>query len=315
MNMTTGISIIICNYNATLSDILLTISSAIKQKDINFEILFCDDCSKTNYKDEISSFFKKHNFKDYKFLISESNQGTVKNFLNGVQNAKYDYVKPIGCGDLFYNEKVCADIVSFMKENKLHLAFCDAVYFTKENDEMNTYNRSQPFIKDIYSLGKQNYKAIFHNLMLYHDFILGASLFYEKNKCLEYLEKFSGKVIYEEDIINVVSIAEGSKVAYYPQYGIFYEYSGGVSKPSNTSFRDKLDNDTLTVISYIKENINKRIGKKSAQLMLARKHGNLAMFLRYPKIYFFKKKCQKVLKENKPTPSFTFFNYCESEVQ
>lgn len=308
MNSKIGISIIVCNYKGSLEDILFTLKSSIHQKGIEYEVLFCDDGSDNCHINEIFDFIKANNVKNCRLLLNDKNVGTVKNILNGVKEATYDFVKPIGVGDSFYSETTCRDVVNFMRTNSLDISFSDAVYFTNDASNTNVHNFAQPAVRDIYNLETLDREKIIKNLLLYRDFFLGATLFYKKDRFEQYLKKFENKIIYEEDIINIASIIEGAKIARFPHYGVFYEFSGGITN-NRSSFIDKLNKDTKTLFGYVKDHTDIPYRVKAYELCDFYT-SKIKKVVKSPSSLFFKLKAKKAINEKKDEVSFAFFENC-----
>ena len=308
MNSKIGISIIVCNYKGSLKDILFTLKSSALQKGIEYEILFCDDGSNNCYINEIFDFLKNNNIQNCRFLLNDKNVGTVKNILNGVKEATYDIVKPIGVGDSFYSETTCCDVVEFMKKNSLDISFCDAVYFTEGEAGINVHNFAQPAVRDIYDLEALDKDKITKDLLLYRDFFLGATLFYKKERFEQYLRKFENKIIYEEDIISIASIIEGAEIARFPHYGIFYEFSGGITN-NRSSFIDKLNNDTKTLFEYVKNNSDIPYRQKAFELCDFYT-SKVKKVIKSPSSLVFKLKAKKAINKKKESVDFSFFEKC-----
>ena len=300
-NTNQGISIIVCNYNAPLDQILFTLESCVRQKECEFEILFCDDGSKVNYEADILEYFKKKGFKNYVMLCHKVNKGTVQNIYDGIKHSKYPYIKTIGSGDAFYNETSCKDVLSFMIENDLDYCFGDGVYFFEDERGIKEFNLNQPNLLSMYNKETYNHDSIVKNLMIYNDFILGAALFDKKETLLKYFDLMNEKIIYEEDAIITTSIVEGAKIMRYPSYCVYYEYGSGISTSPNIEFIKKLYKDKLELFKYIDEHSNSKYSKKA--LKLAKIEGNskkdqIKRTLKCPSKIGYKLKCKKASKKS-----------------
>ena len=56
------VSVLVCDYNPKLKDIIITLRSVLLQKGIKFQIVISDDGSKVNYFEAIRQYFEKMNF-------------------------------------------------------------------------------------------------------------------------------------------------------------------------------------------------------------------------------------------------------------
>ena len=70
---TKQVSIIICNYNPDLLKFERTVRAAIRQKEVDFEIIVTDDGSTNDYFDEINTIFEKYNFNNSQIAIASCN--------------------------------------------------------------------------------------------------------------------------------------------------------------------------------------------------------------------------------------------------
>lgn len=309
-----GLSILICNYNGSLEDIIFTLNSSIRQKGVPFEVLFCDDGSKENHEKEVLEFFKKNNFKDYVMLCHKENKGTVQNIYDGLKHSKYPYIKTIGTGDAFYAPETCKEVVDFMIENNLDYCFGDGVYFFDDKKEIKTFNLNQPAILDVYNKETLNKDRIIKNLMIYNDFILGAALFAKKDILLSYFDKMNQLIIYEEDAIITTSIVDGANIMRYPNYCVYYEYGSGISTNPNPKFIALLYKDKLELFKYISENCNSKYSKKALKLAKVEgssKKDKMKRTLICPSKLIFKMKCKKANNDAKPEYNFDFYRSCK----
>lgn len=312
-NSKSGISIIVCNYNAKISDIFFTLSSCIKQVNVDFEVIFADDGSKDNHEKEILEFFKRHCFKKYQMLCHPANKGTVQNIYDALKNASYPYIKTIGSGDAFYNEKSCSDVISFMIENKLDYCFGDGVYFFGDKE----FNLNQPAILDCYNKETLDKDKIIKNLMIYNDFILGAALFAKKKTLLKYFDLMNEKIVYEEDAIITTSIADGASIMRFPGYCVFYEYGSGISTSPNIEFVKKLYKDKLELFKYIETNYPNKYSKKALKLAMVEgnsKKDKIKRILICPSKLSFKLKANKATKIQKEKADFAFLKSCREDM-
>ena len=310
-----GISLIVCAYNSKLEDILFTFESILRQKDISFEIIFCDDGSKSIFENEIIKYFQDKKFNNYKLIYNKTNQGTVKNILSGLVYAQYSFTKVIGSGDALYNEFTLKDIVSFMKKNELDYCFSDAVYFYQDT-ELLTFNVRQPALLTPYDKYDKNY--ILKNLMIYNDFILGAAIFSRTETLKVDFNLLKDAIVYEEDAIVTASIIKGSKIAHFPHYGVYYEYGSGVSTSKNSKFSMLLYKDKESLFGYINESMPSTLSKKAlkiAHILGDTKNAKIKRLLLCPSKLIFKSKVNKANKIEKEKVNYNYYNICKIEAR
>ncbi len=314
VNRPLGMSIIVCNFNAKLESILLTLSSCIYQEGVDFEIIYTDDASKNSYKDEITNFFKRHNFPNYKLVCHSSNQGTLKNLIDGIKEAQYTYVKCIGAGDLFYDNSSLKKAMNVFAFNSSDVVIAKSVYFFDDGKQIKEFDLSNPIDSSPYKRGNQ--KKIQKRLVMNQDVILGASIFARRDYLYELYTKFVGKVKYTEDSLIVYASAMGARVAYLDKYAVMYEYSTGISTSSKSQFQKIIADETESVYETIKaESSDKRIQKylrirQKVRSTKGKVSGMIKKFFLTPSQIKIKYK-SKTLKKEKA--DFSFYLKCKEE--
>lgn len=263
-----GISILICSYNTTLHDILLTTISTITQKNALFEIIYCDDASQIYYKEEIIKFLEEKKFNDYVFSINAKNQGTVNNIINGLEKSKYKYCKTIGAGDLFYDTKALNRILDYFHKYDCDYIIGRTCYFSKSGEGTTIYNRSNPCDIKCYLKDSYNQNKIKRRLLLNGDNVGGVSTFIKTDVLMDVLLRFKNKIIYAEDMTILYSAFTNRIIHYFNIPTLYYEYGVGVSRPSNSPFAIALKKDVDTAIESIKQ---MTFDKKTNKIIIKRK--------------------------------------------
>ena len=304
MSLDRGLSIIVCNYNSSLESVFLTLSSSLLQKDIPYEIIFCDDASKDNHKKEIVSFFKKHDFRDYKLCLSPNNSGTVINILNGLHEAKYRYCKYIGSGDLFYDSRSLKDAVDFFEKYDCDFITAKCCYFYDVDGDIKTFNMANPVDYRPYEPNRYKPNKIKKRLLLDGDFCLGASIYAKTEVALNMLEHFRNKIIYSEDSALIYECFKGSKIMYLNSYNVLYEYGSGISTNQNNSFLEKIRKDNLVAFNEIGElSLDKKARKIYKKYQKLCNAGKLKKLICNPSMYLLRNK-RKHIKKDKPNLEF-----------
>lgn len=218
------ISIIFTIYNSSYEDIELTLNSIIKQIDINYEIIFADDCSPINQEDQIHKYMKKTNI-SYKYIRNAKNVGTVRNCLNALSFAKGRIVKPIGAGDIFIYNNLFSRIVNY--NQKFDIIYVPMIGYIKQNGKYYSTKYRNPLFKNSYK--SNNLNKCVENFLIYGDHFSGAGLFYKKDTFFKYLSFIKDKIIYVEDFITVFALLDYLKVVIDNQFGIYYSLGTGIS--------------------------------------------------------------------------------------
>jgi len=255
MNTNYQISVIVATYQPDLIKLIRTLRSIMWQQDIAFEIIIADDGSGIDYHQEIVELFSSNHFSDYQFSKLQNNQGTVLNNLWAVKLARGDYVKGISPGDYLYDRHSLRIIFDFMVANNAEIGFGDACYYQYDGSAnpvlINSINR--PKWIDIYRQQPYDYSKIMKYFLIFGDVILGAQLFFKKDVWLNYLTTAAHKVIYAEDYVVGLMIADMIKIHYLEKYVLWYEFGAGTSIRVNNFWRDKLLDDLYASFKIIQE--------------------------------------------------------------
>lgn len=247
------VTVIVVSYKPVLEKLLITIKSILLQKDIEIQIIVCDDGSKDTYFNEIENLFDLYGFTNYILVHNENNQGTVQNFCSAFPYIKGEYIKGISPGDYFYNCYVLNKWLAFMEHNKCKVSFGDAVYYEHNNFTHFIRRNACPCLVEPYI--HRNIEEIKRNYLLFNDLILGASTFIRTDLFLKYMNFIKGKIIYAEDHIFRIMTADNEEIFYFPKKVIFYEFGGGISTTKYFCKKNPLDIDWDTANKIIQNRL------------------------------------------------------------
>lgn len=269
-------TVLIVTYNSKLEKLILTLESVLQQKFEDYEIVIADDASKEKCFKQLKKYFEYRQFRNYKLVSQEENLGTVKNLIHGLELVNGKYVKFISAGDTLYDESTLQKIYDFMEEEQSECCFGLMQGYRRQQNAMEKISFPHPF--DIEAYRKKKSKRIERNLVVYSDNVCGASLCYEKNFAIEYMNKISDCVVYEEDIFQVLSTLEGRPITFLDDYVVWYEYGEGVSTSGQSKFQEALAKDTELFYEKIYQNYPKN-------RYIRKRHG-LIKFYRIRNLYF-----------------------------
>lgn len=265
-NLKFDISVIVLNYNPDFDKLCATLNSILSQKDVSFEIIIADDCSKITFEEQIKELFAKHNFTDYKLVLHKENVGTVQNLYDAVKASTGEYIKPISPADFLYNEETLKNVISYMKANNARVLFGDMVYYSK-GEKTNVLNLKTPWCEQVYLSKNYNYKKVLKQQMIYYENISGAAVFYERNLMLEGLNFISNTVKFAEDAMLQYFATNEEKILYLPQFVIWYEYGLGISTNLEAGASPRLVKDFYNFYNLLKKKYPKnKIIKRNALL-------------------------------------------------
>jgi len=234
-------SVLLLNYNASESQMERTILSVVNQKEVDFEIIVCDDYSKDNHFDYIEALFESCGFTNYTLLPAEKNVGTVRNVLRGLEVAKGTYAKPLGMGDLLYNDTTLKKVYDFMSANQLQSCFGLIDSYTIKDGESYPADYTSPWDIEAYRL--KDKKRLVKNIVLAEDWVSGVCIFGTTSYYKRYLSMMKDKVIYCEDWATGLAIVDGEFLSLLDDYVVVYEVGTGVTTDKKKAWRSKLLED------------------------------------------------------------------------
>ena len=117
MRMAAKISIVLSTYNGEkyIEQQLDSIRTQELEAD---EVLISDDCSTDNTVKIIKKYIEKYNLDKWEITQNEINKGWKQNFINGIENAKGEYIFTCDQDDIWYPSKVRV-MTEKMTENSL----------------------------------------------------------------------------------------------------------------------------------------------------------------------------------------------------
>lgn len=280
-------SVILLSFNASEEQIEHTVISILEQKDMGFEIIVCDDCSRDNHFNYIEELFKIHNFKNYTLLGTEKNMGTVRNILRGLEIAKGKYAKLIGMGDLLYRDTTLREVYDFMEKNQLQSCFGLIEGYRIKDGEMYPADHSSPIDIQVYK--EANREKIAKNLLLVEDWVSGVCIFATTAYYYKYISMMRGKVIYCEDWATALALVDDEYLTLLDDYVVKYEVGDGVSTTPNLAWRAKLLEDNKQFWKLFEEYVKEKNVKKFDKLILALKRKKRQEEIKNPVIQFLMK--------------------------
>ena len=128
------VSIIVATYKASKAKLFQTIRSVLLQDAIGYEIIVTDDGSEIDYFNDLKILFKEFSFDEYQ-LITQINQGTVKNIAHSLKYVTKKYLKIISPGDLFYDKQSLIKWYQSMVDGK-KVSFSIPVYYSMIDNQL-----------------------------------------------------------------------------------------------------------------------------------------------------------------------------------
>lgn len=243
------ISVVVVTYNPNYDKLIYTLKSIVCQKGISLEIIIADDGS-TNFEETyIINWFKENQFNNYTLVLNKKNRGTFKNALSGWRAAKGQYIKQLSPGDYLYKDCSLNDAVKYLKKNNYALVFGMAASYTNENGKIMIYDYYNP--KNIQPYYDNDYKRIKFNYVENRDYANGMAYVCKKNELIKYALLLEDKVVYAEDCIYILMIADDLRVGFLDDYIIWYEYGTGISTGKSDVWKKRIEKDNYECFKII----------------------------------------------------------------
>lgn len=250
------VSVLVLVYEQPKEKILLTLASVLKQTGVKIQIIIVDDGSRTSYLAEAEAFLHKYHFEAYQSIYQKKNAGTVKSCCCALEKAQGEYVKFISPGDCLASDEVLADWVQDIRNKRAKVSFCDSIYYRKGEVFECVVEVAHPQKPEVYSKRTSKQKRY---CLLYDDVFLGASLISERLTTWNYMKMIENKVLYGEDNIYRLMIADRVDMTHFKENGIYYEWGSGVSTGKNTVYLKQLKTDWENTSKIISERRGSKI--------------------------------------------------------
>lgn len=264
-------SVIVTNYNQTLERILDTLDSIIAQHMDSFEILYADDCSQDDHREEIVRYFEERAFVDYKLLCKEANVGTVKNNLQAVSVSSGRYIKSIGTGDLLFDPETLSKIYQYGENHDERMFFGKIKTFSQSDGTL--------LVGDFDALSspreydKADTRVLLASQIYKGDWLPGGSLVFTREAALEYLAMLAEdyKVVYVEDFVSALALFDG-RVGFLDEDIYWYEWGVGISNGGSKASRKRMYADHSSFYDGLRSHYpdDKLIAKSSRLFELKR---------------------------------------------
>lgn len=241
-------SVIIVSYNNTEKQIINTIESCTKQKKVRYEILIADDGSDMNHYESINRYMSLIKFSNYKLVNHQNNLGTVKNIQYALKYVSGKYIKILGAGDELSDDLVLHDVLKYFNQTKESVIFTKMINKIKHKEDFIYKKCKLPITIKKYNNKSFNYRK---DILVYSNFISGASLYFERNTLDILISEISDHVIYIEDAMQFLCIVHNINISLYNRVSIIYEYGTGISTNKENSFHKKLEEDMNSIMNYI----------------------------------------------------------------
>ena len=244
-------SILLLTYNSPWEKTMQTLYSILIQENVDYEIIIADDGSSDNNFNRIEEYLSSYSFVNYTLVENKKNQGTVKNFLSGLQHCQGEYIKPISPGDFLYDKNVLSSVYEIIQDKEAAVYFGKAIFYSYFDKKIHFFkDKANP--RDLTPYLKKDCKGIKKNYLVEHDYILGASTFYKRDVFEKYFIDIIDIVKYTEDCIMIYMIANGETIEFLNlDCVIWYEYSSGISTSGDSKWVQRILADHKNIFAML----------------------------------------------------------------
>ena len=244
------ISVCVLVYRPDYEKLFITLNSIVQQKGCRYEIVLTDDGSEDFRHQEIEQWLDERHFSQYTIVLSPVNRGIVHNEMNALRVARGRYIKCISPGDYLYNEHVLAEMIHFMELEGYKIAFGRACYYKQSQNGYEILNTTNPL--DLRPYYNNDIDAIKKAYLLYGDFACGAAFIAERQLLTIYMEAVLDVIVYGEDAVYSLMIADDIQLGFWDQNLIWYEYGTGVSTGAK-EWRARIGQDNAICLAIVEE--------------------------------------------------------------
>ena len=243
------VSVCVATYRSDDEKLFTTLTSVIRQQGCSIEILIGDDGSAEFDAQHITLWLLQRGCKDFQILHSPENQGTVKNAMRMFLHAHGRYLKLISPGDYLYGDRVLADMMHFMQESDYRIAFGRACYYHREVGRYTIVDRMNPTYLRPHR--ERDIAAVKQAYLICQDYAVGASFMGERHLVTAYMKELAGRVVYTEDAVYMLMIADDIVLGFWDQNFVWYEYDAGISSGRSDVWRARIFQDNCAALAVL----------------------------------------------------------------
>lgn len=222
------VSVCVLTYRAEPAKLFATLTSIVCQRGCSFEIIIADDGSAGFCRSLLEKFFAQQNFHSYTIVANPYNRGTVKNTASAFPVMRGRYIKVISPGDFMYDETSLLRMLRFVEHHQYCVAFgCTYQYQQAGEQIYHVLGQLQP--TNLESYRRKAVSAIRKEYLIAQDFPTGVAFFTEAALLISYTEMILGRIIYGEDCIYNIMIADGIEMGFLDDHFVWYEKGSGIS--------------------------------------------------------------------------------------
>lgn len=237
------VSVCIVTYKPNKEELLKTLNSVLMQVGVDLQIVVTDDGSPENFFDEIKKKMKDTSFHNYQLVTNPENQGTVKNYYKGLLQCTNEWIKVISPGDFLFSRTTLHDWIQSTEKAGNYWSFGDVVCYNKQPNKVIKVVSRKAHPQYVKPYIKRDIETCVYHYLVNNDIALGAAIICKRIETIEYLKEIVGKVIYAEDNIFRIMMADGKCPYYFTEEVMYYESSAGISTRGDYIWKQRLKKD------------------------------------------------------------------------
>lgn len=226
--METLLTVLIAQYRPDAAALRRTLASLALQDTRDFAVLLADDASPQDYFAESTAYLAAQGITAVGTARLAQNGGTVRNVLNGAQQAATRWVLTLSPGDYLYDAGTLSWWLGRLRADAPRVAFARQAYYTPQPAPTPAPGET-PFDRTPYDPAHYDAARIRRNLLLFDDGISGCGMVYERALLIQALQAMAGHVRLAEDFAVRLFAVQGVPIRRYDRLTSWYEYGGGVS--------------------------------------------------------------------------------------
>ena len=243
------VSVCVPTYHSDDKKLFTTLTSVVRQAGCTYEIIIADDGTQGFRQDVIETWMAEHHVQNYSIIRSAQNKGVVRNVLNAYSVAEGRYVKLLSPGDYFYDDMALAGMLQFMEHNGCRIAFGRSCYYGRDDTRLHIYDNMQPY--QLRPHLERDAAAIKEAYLVCQDYATGAAFMGEREIMISYSKRICGHVIYLEDAVYVLMVADDIMPGFWNHNFIWYECKTGLTNTHSEEWKARMWADNRATLALI----------------------------------------------------------------
>ena len=246
------VSIIVLTYRPNPDKLIATLTAAVQQQGVDFEIVLSDDGSQENHFDLAEAYFRSVNFTNYRLVPNAENKGTVQNCISGLKAASGEYVFLTSPGDILYDDHVLKDLYAFSRQQDAQLCFGNAVHYAAESSNVKLTATWGATANPAHYSAKKSLKTR-QRRFAEGNWVIGAAYFRQREMALRSFMDIAACSTYVEDTTSTAFLlAEGIPLCHCDRNVVWYEDGTGITTAANEKWRKITNQDLAKAIDKLK---------------------------------------------------------------